>query len=235
MFSFAGLDVDVAAAVFAKHNDYIVDYCSVAPDRLVGIGCLPIPDVDAAAGRDGARRPTRRARASWCPAHVDPAPARTTTRTTTASGPPCRTAGAPLTMHIFTGTDWLTGLAEHWGAPGHDDQGLHARPHLGGQHPDRPDLRRRVRALPRPARRRVGVRDRLGVALPAAPRSRHLPHAEARRRLPDDEAERLLPPQRVRHVRGRHRRHRHAPLDRRRQPAAGGTTTRTTTRSGRTR
>ena len=26
--------------------------------------------------------------------------------------------GAPLTMHIFTGTDWLTGLAEHWGAPG---------------------------------------------------------------------------------------------------------------------
>ena len=39
MFSFAGLDVDVAAAVFAKHNDYIVDYCSVAPERLVGIGC----------------------------------------------------------------------------------------------------------------------------------------------------------------------------------------------------
>ena len=31
MFSFAGLDTDVAHAVFAKHNDYIVDYCSVAP------------------------------------------------------------------------------------------------------------------------------------------------------------------------------------------------------------
>ncbi len=48
MFSFAGLEPDVARAVFAKHNDYIVDYCSVAPERLVGIGCLPVPDVDGA-------------------------------------------------------------------------------------------------------------------------------------------------------------------------------------------
>ena len=89
MFSFAGLDTDVAAAVFAQHNDYIVDYCSVAPDRLVGIGCLPIPDVDATL-LELERAANRGVRGFMVPAHVDPG-ARTTTPTTTASGPRCRT------------------------------------------------------------------------------------------------------------------------------------------------
>jgi predicted TIM-barrel fold metal-dependent hydrolase len=116
MFSFAGLDGDVAAAVFARHNDYIVDYCSVAPDRLVGIGCLPIPDVDAAIA-EVQRARARGVRGFMVPAHVDPA--------RPYSHPDydrfwatLEDVGAPLTMHIFTGTDWLTGLAEHWGAPG---------------------------------------------------------------------------------------------------------------------
>jgi predicted TIM-barrel fold metal-dependent hydrolase len=116
MFSFAGLDVDVATAVFAKHNDYIVDYCSPAPERLVGIGCLPIPDVDAAVA-ELERAAGRGVRGFMLPTHVDPA------------RPWChpdydrfwaavQDAKAPLTMHIFTGTDWMTGLPEHWGAPG---------------------------------------------------------------------------------------------------------------------
>ncbi|MCU1501510.1 MAG: hypothetical protein JWM12_864, partial [Ilumatobacteraceae bacterium] len=116
MFSFAGLDADVAAAVFARHNDYIVDYCSVAPDRLVGIGCLPIPDVDAAL-HELERATARGVRGFMVPAHVDP------------NHPyhhpdydrfwaALQATGAPLTMHIFTGTDFLTGLAEHWGPPG---------------------------------------------------------------------------------------------------------------------
>ncbi len=91
MFSFAGLDTDVAAAVFAQHNDYIVDYCSVAPDRLVGIGCLPIPDVDATLA-ELERAADAACAASWC-RRTSTRHARTTTPTTTASGLRCRTPG----------------------------------------------------------------------------------------------------------------------------------------------
>ena len=233
MFSFAGLDVDVAASVFANHNDYIVDYCSVAPERLVGIGCLPIPDVDAAIA-EMQRAGARGVRGFMVPAHVDPE--------RPYHHPDYDRFWASL-QDIGAAADdahlHRHGLAHRprraLGTAGIDDQGLHVRSYVGGQHRHRPHLRRRVRALPRRACRRVGVRDRLGVALPPAPRSRDLPHTQVRRRLPDDEAERLLPSQRVDHVRGRPRRHRHPPLDRRQQPAAGATTTPTTTRSGRTR
>ncbi len=115
MFSFAGLDTDVAAAVFAKHNDYIVDYCSVAPDRLVGIGCLPIPDVGAAVA-ELERASRRGVRGFMVPAHVDPArPYHHADYDRFWAA--LQATGAPLTMHIFTGTDWLTGLPEHWGPP----------------------------------------------------------------------------------------------------------------------
>ena len=48
MFTYAIPDKDVVRAVFERHNDWVVDYCAVAPERLIGIGCLPIPDIDAA-------------------------------------------------------------------------------------------------------------------------------------------------------------------------------------------
>ena len=116
MFAFAGLDDDVKTAVFTRHNDYIVDYCSVAPDRLVGIGCLPIPDVDAAIA-EVERASGRGVRGFMVPTHVDPArPYHHPDYDPFWAA--VQDSGAPLTMHIFTGTDWLTGLAEHWGPPG---------------------------------------------------------------------------------------------------------------------
>ena len=116
MFSFAGLEDDVKAAVFERHNDYIVDYCSVAPERLVGIGCLPIPDVDAAI-IEIERASRRGVRGFMVPAHVDPArPYHHPDYERFWDA--VEATGAPLTLHIFTGTDWLTGLAEHWGQPG---------------------------------------------------------------------------------------------------------------------
>ena len=48
MAAFAYPERDVVQAVFQRHNDWIRDYSSHAPQRLVGIGCLPLPDVDAA-------------------------------------------------------------------------------------------------------------------------------------------------------------------------------------------
>ena len=48
MTAFAYPERDVVQAVFQRHNDWIHDYSSHAPQRLVGIACLPLPDVDAA-------------------------------------------------------------------------------------------------------------------------------------------------------------------------------------------
>ena len=38
MFTFGIKDRDVVQAVFERHNDWVVDYCSVNPERLLGIG-----------------------------------------------------------------------------------------------------------------------------------------------------------------------------------------------------
>lgn len=115
MFTYAIPDRDVARVVFERHNDWVVDYCSVAPERLIGIGCLPIPDVDAALA-EMERAARRGVRGFMIPAHVSP------------DRPYCHAdydrfwAGAqamelPLTMHIFVGTSPDGGMPAHWGTP----------------------------------------------------------------------------------------------------------------------
>ena len=41
-------DADLQEACFRVYNDWIIEYCSVAPDRLVGVGCVSMYDVDHA-------------------------------------------------------------------------------------------------------------------------------------------------------------------------------------------
>ncbi len=116
MFTYAIPDKDVVRAVFERHNDWVVDYCAVAPERLIGIGCLPIPDVQAAL-REMQRAARRGVRGFMIPAHVSP------------DLPYCHAdydpfwAAAqdmdlPLTMHIFVGTSFDGGMPTHWGTPG---------------------------------------------------------------------------------------------------------------------
>ena len=116
MFTFAIPDREVVSAVFERHNDWVLDYCSVAPERLIGIGCLGLPDVDIALA-EMQRAATRGVRGFAIPAHVDPA------------RPYChedydrfwaaaQDFGVPLTMHIFTGSSLDGGMPEHWGTPG---------------------------------------------------------------------------------------------------------------------
>ena len=69
----------------------------------IGIGCLPIPDVDAALA-EMERAAERGVRGFTIPAHVDARPALLPPRLRPASGRRRRTIGVPLTMHIFTGT-----------------------------------------------------------------------------------------------------------------------------------
>ena len=115
MFTYALADQEVLAAVFQRHNDWVLDYCSVAPDRLIGIGCLPIPDVDAAL-TEMERAARRGVRGFMIPSHVAPAqpysdPAYD--RLWSAA----EEHGVPLTMHIFTGVTMDGGHPPHWGTP----------------------------------------------------------------------------------------------------------------------
>lgn len=116
MFTYAIPDREVVTAVFQRHNDWVLEYCSVAPERLIGIGCLPIPDIDGALA-EMERSARRGVKGFMIPAHVSP------------EQPYCDPAydrfwaaaeeyGVPLTMHIFTGTSLDGGHPAHWGAPG---------------------------------------------------------------------------------------------------------------------
>jgi predicted TIM-barrel fold metal-dependent hydrolase len=116
MFTFALPDADVRDAAFRQHNDWVLDYCSVDRNRLIGIGCLPIPDVDAAIAEID-RSAERGVRGFAIPAHIDPAHP--------YSHPDfdpfwarAQDYDVPLTMHIFTGSTIDGGMPEHWGTPG---------------------------------------------------------------------------------------------------------------------
>jgi predicted TIM-barrel fold metal-dependent hydrolase len=115
MFSYASPEHDVTRAVFERHNDWVVDYCAVAPERLIGIGCLPIPDVDAALA-EMERAARRGVRGFMIPSHVPPERSYCHPdydRFWAAA----QAMDLPLTMHIFAGLSWDGGMPSHWGTP----------------------------------------------------------------------------------------------------------------------
>lgn len=116
MFTYAVSDADVVKAVFERHNDWTLEYCQVAPERLIGIGCLPVPDTEAATA-EMERAARRGVRGFMIPAHVPP--------DRPYSHPDydrfwaaAQDLGRPLTMHIFVGTSFDGGMPKHWGTPG---------------------------------------------------------------------------------------------------------------------
>ncbi len=116
MFTFGIKDRDVVQAVFERHNDWVLDYCSVNRERLIGIGCLGLPDVDVALA-EMERSATRGVRGFAIPAHVSP--------DRPYNHPDydrfwaaAQDFDVPLTMHIFTGETFDGGMPKHWGTPG---------------------------------------------------------------------------------------------------------------------
>jgi predicted TIM-barrel fold metal-dependent hydrolase len=115
MLTFSLPDRDVVQAVFRRHNDWVREYCSQAPERLIGVACLPLPDVDeAVAELERVAGMGIRGVAIPCAAppdkpyhHPDYEP----------FWRAAEDAGLPITMHIFTGTSWDMGLPKHWGPP----------------------------------------------------------------------------------------------------------------------
>ncbi len=121
MFTFAIPDDEVRDAAFRQHNDWVLDYCSADPNRLIGVGCLPLPDIERAIAEID-RSAQRGVQGFAIPAHVNPAKpynhpdfdpfwAR------------AQEYGVPLTMHIFTGETLDGGMPEHWGNPGGTTKG----------------------------------------------------------------------------------------------------------------
>jgi len=121
MLTFSLPDRDVVQAVFRRHNDWIRDYCSESPERLIGVACLPLPDVPAAVAElERVAAMGIRGVAIPCAAppdrpyhHPDYKP----------FWDAAEDAGLPITMHIFTGTSWDMGLPAHWGTPGNSIAG----------------------------------------------------------------------------------------------------------------
>jgi uncharacterized protein len=116
MFTFAVPDNEIRAAAFERHNDWVFDYCTTDPDRLIGIGCLPVPDIEACV-KEVRRAATKGVRGFSIPSHAP--------LSQPYSDPVYNPLWAemegmdlPVTMHIFTGTSFDCGLPDYWGAPG---------------------------------------------------------------------------------------------------------------------
>lgn len=116
MFAFSYSERDVVHALFRLYNDWVYDYCHYAPERLVGLACLPLPDVDVAV-----QELERTAKIGFrgfvipCSAPIDKPYSHPEYE------PFWRAAeevGLPLSMHIFCGSTLDMGLPAHWGLPG---------------------------------------------------------------------------------------------------------------------
>ena len=112
MFTFSVPDREVAQAVFQRHNDWIRDYCSTAPERLIGVACIPLPDVDAAiaelqrVAKMGIRGIAIPCTAPIAKPYKDPV--------YEPFWQAAEEAGLPITMHIFCGGEWNMSLPEYW-------------------------------------------------------------------------------------------------------------------------
>ena len=112
MLAFSHPDREVVQAVFERHNDWVADYQSHAPDRLIGAACLPLPDVpEAIAEMERGLGKGLRAFAIPCTAppslpysdpHYEP------------FWSAAEEAGVPLTLHIFCGAEWGMSLPSYW-------------------------------------------------------------------------------------------------------------------------
>ena len=116
MFSWMLSDMDAMNATMQRHNDWIIDYCGNAPDRLIGIGCLPIPDIDRAI-EEMTRAAKLGVRGFMIPTHISP-DRPYNHEDFDPFWAAAQEMNLPLTMHIFVGNSPEGGMPPHWGTPG---------------------------------------------------------------------------------------------------------------------
>ena len=116
MFTWSVGDTNILNAAFQRHNDWIIHYCRNAPDRLIGIGCLPIPDIDLAI-TEMTRAAKLGVRGFMIPTHT-PTDRPYHHEDYDSFWAAAEAMNLPLTMHIFVGTSPDGGMPSHWGTPG---------------------------------------------------------------------------------------------------------------------
>ncbi|MCB0992523.1 MAG: amidohydrolase family protein [Acidimicrobiales bacterium] len=121
MFTFAVTDDDIRAAAFRQHNDWILDYCAPNRDRLIGIGCLPVPDVEASVA-EAKRAGSLGVRGFSIPSHA-PLDKPYSDPMYDPLWAVLEEMNLPVTMHIFTGSSFDCGLPAHFGTPGGTTKG----------------------------------------------------------------------------------------------------------------
>ena len=207
-------DVELQEACCRAYNDWLIEFCATDPVRLLGLALLATNDMETR-GRRARAHPRRRACAA---------------RSSGAAPPPGSSFFdadyEPLWAAAAARADADLAAHPRWPQAQHEHQVVQPEPrgHLLRGVRDAPGdppvgvrahRRRRVRASPRPARRRRGGRHRV----------RRQPRAQARLRLhvvleevqqPVDDAVGVLPPQRVPHVHQRPARPEQPALHRRR-------------------
>jgi uncharacterized protein len=113
MLTFSHADRAVVHAIFQRHNDWIRDYCSYAPERLIGVACIPLPDIEESiAELQRVAKMGIRGIAIPCAAPVDKPYSDPLYEPFWSA---CDEIGLPITMHIFTGASWGMNIPEHWG------------------------------------------------------------------------------------------------------------------------
>jgi predicted TIM-barrel fold metal-dependent hydrolase len=98
---FAQTDAGLQQACFRAYNDWLIDYCSVAPNRLIGIGAISVYDIDhAVAELTRCRRAGLRGALIWQAPHPDlPFTSAHYDRLWAAA----QDLEVPISMHILTG------------------------------------------------------------------------------------------------------------------------------------
>lgn len=118
MWTYAVQERDVVHEIFHRHNTWVAEYSAHSPERLIGIGCLPLPDVDEAIAE------LKRAAELGVRGLAIPAAPPVDLPYHHPSYEPfwalANELGLPLTMHSFTGCDWSMGLPSGWGVPSID-------------------------------------------------------------------------------------------------------------------
>ena len=112
MLAFSHPDREMVQALFQRHNDWVADYQSHAPERLIGAACLPLPDVPESIA-ELQRGLTKGLRAFAIPCTAPPS--------LPYSDPhyepfwsAAEEAGVPVTLHIFCGAEWGMSLPAYW-------------------------------------------------------------------------------------------------------------------------
>ena len=115
MLTFSLPDRELVHAIFQRHNDWIRDYCSHSPERLIGVACIPLPDIEESL-RELDRVATMGIRGIAIPCTA-PADKPYSDPLYEPFWSAAEEAGLPITMHIFTGSTWDMGFPAHWGPP----------------------------------------------------------------------------------------------------------------------